>query len=178
MKKTYAFILAVAALLALAPPAAADPFASFSNYAGSKGRLNTATVYAAGTAYSLTASAAALDFGTTDPSVTLTKPGTWLLLGRAYLKYNAATYAGTQTATIKLRRTNNTAADVTGATTTATMRVITTITDSVGIMELPPVLYTTTRTDDAIAVFGVVSATPSVGSVDCTEASIVAIRVG
>lgn len=135
------------------------------------------TAYAAGTAYSLTNSAALLDFGTTDPTLTLNKAGTYMLIGRAYLKYNAATYAGTQTVTIKLRRTNNTAADVTNATTTATMRIITTITDSVGIMEIPVVIYSTALTSDIIQVFGSVSAAPAAGSVDATEASIVAIRL-
>lgn len=139
--------------------------------------VNTGTVYAAGTAYALTDTAALLDFGTTDPTLVVDEAGTYLIFGRAYVKYNAATYAGTQTATIKLRRTNNTAADVTGATTTATMRIITTITDSVGIMELPPVIYTTTNADDSISVFGSVSAAPAAGSVDATEASIVVVRL-
>lgn len=135
------------------------------------------TVYGAGSAYSLTDTAAAVDMGTTDPALTITSAGTWLLFGRAYLKYNGATYAANQTATIKLRRTNNTAADVTNATTTATLRIITTITDTVGIMELPPVVYTTTLADDSIAVFGSVSAAPAAGSVDVVEASIVAIKL-
>lgn len=138
---------------------------------------NNYTVYAAGTAYSLTATPAALDFGTTDPTKVIDVAGTYLIFSRAYLKYNAATYAGTQTATIKLRRTNNTAGDLTNATTTATLRIITTITDTVGIMELPPVLYTTANIDDSISIFGSVSAVPAAGSVDVTEASIVAIRL-
>jgi len=132
---------------------------------------------ASGTVYTLTASSAAVTFGTTQPSATLAQAGTYLLIGRAYLIYNAATFAGTQTATLKLRRTNNTAADVTGATTTATLRIITTTTDTVGIMTMPAVIYTTTNTDDAVAVFGALSATPSVGSVDVNEASVLAIRL-
>lgn len=135
------------------------------------------TVYAAGTAYVLTNSDALVDFGTTDPTKVLDKAGTYLISGRAYLKYNAATYAGTQTATVHLRRTNNTAADIPNATTTATLRIITTITDTVGIMALPPVIYTTANTDDSISVFGSVSAAPAAGSVDVTEASIIAIKL-
>lgn len=135
------------------------------------------SVYAAGTAYSLTSSAAALDFGTTDPALTIDKPGTYLIFGRASLKYNAATFAANQSATIKLRRTNNTAADLTNGSTTATLRVITTITDSVGVLSLAPVIYSTTNSDDAIALYGSLSATPSAGSVDATEASIVVIKL-
>lgn len=141
-------------------------------------QLNRAlSVYAAGTAYTITASDALADFGTTDPTLVLDKAGTWLLMGRAYVRYNGATYAANQTATVHLRRTNNTAADVANATTTAQMRIITTITDSVGIMSMPPVIYTTTNATDSISVYGSVSATPSAGSVEISEASIVAIRL-
>lgn len=133
--------------------------------------------YAAGTVYTMTASDALIDFGTTDPIVGIPQAGTYLIMGRAYLKYNGATYASTQTATVHLRRTNNTAADIANATTTATMRVITTITDSVGIMSLPPVIYTTANNNDFIAVYGSLSATPAAGSVQCAEASIIAIRL-
>lgn len=169
--------LIFAAVVAFQSHAFADGFSGFSGFQGSRAKIETKTVYAAGTAYSLTDTSAALNFGTTDPSITIDKPGTWLIFGRVYLKYNAATYVGTQTATLKLRRTNNTAADLSDSTHTATMRIITTITDSVGVMELQPVLYTTTRTNDAVALFGAVSAAPAAGSVDATEASIVAIRL-
>jgi hypothetical protein len=133
--------------------------------------------YADGTVYTLTNSDALVHFGTTDPTITIDQAGTYLIFGRAYLKYNGATYASTQSARVHLRRTNNTAEDISNATTTATMRVITTITDSVGIMSLPGVIYTTTNTDDVISVYGSLSATPAAGSVQCTEASIVAIRL-
>jgi len=135
------------------------------------------SVYAAGTAYAMTNADAALDFGTTDPNVTVDKAGTYLVMGRVYLKYNAATYAGSQTATVKIRRTNNTAADLTGATTTANLRIITTITDTVGIMSIPPVIYTTVNANDVLAIYGSLSAAPSAGSVDATEASIVIVRL-
>jgi hypothetical protein len=100
-----------------------------------------------------------------------------LLMGTVNLKYTAATFAANQTATIKLRRTNNTPADVTSASTISTLRIITTITDNVGSIKIPPVLYTTASATDIIQVFGQLSATPSAGSVQATEASIIAIRV-
>lgn len=173
MKKAFALV----ALLALGIQGTVYADYRGDGYQGSKTRLNTLSVYAAGTAYSLTNTAAAVDMGTTDPSLTITRSGTWLIFGRARLKYNAATFAANQTATVKLRRTNNTAADVTGATTTATLRIITTITDGAAECVIPPVLYTTSNTDDAIAIFGNLSAAPGAGSVDVTEAEIVAIKV-
>lgn len=132
--------------------------------------------YAAGTAYSLTASDAAVDFGTTDPTIEFVTAGTYLVHGRALLKYNGATYAGNETATLHLQRTNNTPAAITNATTTAALRIITTITDTVGVMPMPPVIYTA-GAGDIITIYGAVSATPAAGSVDCTEASVVAIRL-
>lgn len=135
------------------------------------------TVYAAGTAYSLTDSDALFDFGTTDPTVTISAAGTYLLISRAFLRYNAATFVANQSTTIHLRRTNNTAADITNATTTATLRIITTLTDTVGVMTIPAVIYTTTNTNDSLSIYGSLTAAPSAGSVDCTEASIVAVRL-
>lgn len=135
------------------------------------------SVYAAGTAYSLTNTAAALNFGTTDPSITITAAGTYLIVGRVRLDYNAATFAAVRTATLKFRRTNNTAADLTGGTTAFKTQIITTLTFTAGVIPLPPVIYTTTNTDDAVTIFGSVDVVPTAGSFDAVEADIVAVRI-
>src|SRR6185369_1987982 len=83
-------------------------------------------IAAAGTAYSLTNTPAALDFGTTDPSLVIDKAGTYLLLARYNLKYNGATFAAARAVTMKLRRTNNTPADLTGGSTVLTTDIVTT----------------------------------------------------
>jgi len=132
--------------------------------------------YASGTAYALTATPAALVFGTTSPNLTLDKAGTYLLSGRINLQYAGATFAANQTVTLKLRRTNNTAADLTNGTTTVTTRIITTITDELGSISLPPVLYAATA-GDVISIFASVAATPSAGALNATDASIVATRL-
>jgi len=134
-------------------------------------------VYAAGTAYQLTTTSAALDFGTTDPSVTLNAPGTWLIFSRAVVKFNAATFAATKNATIKLRRTNNTAGDITGASTVLPTGVTSTTTGPLGNLVVPPILYTTTNSGDIISLFGSIETAPSAGSIDVTEAEIIAIRI-
>lgn len=135
------------------------------------------TVHAAGTVAALPAVSAILNFGTTDPTITINEAGTWILYSRATLKYTAATFAGNETATLKLRRTNNTAADVTNATTTQTLRIVTTLTDGFGAVDLAPVIYTTTNTTDIIELWGALSNLPAAGSMDATEASIVAVRI-
>lgn len=134
-------------------------------------------IYAAGTAYALTAVSAALVFGTTSPALVLNKAGTYLLFGRVNLKYNAATFAASRTVTLKLRRTNNTAADLTNGSMTALTDIITTKTYSFGVFNLPPVIVTTANLDDAITIFGDVSVIPTAGTLDAVEASIVAVRL-
>lgn len=139
---------------------------------------NQTTIAAAGTAYSLTATPAALDFGTTDPAITLTKPGTYLLLARAQLKYNGATFAANRTVTLKLRRTNNGAGDLGGlGTITATTGIVTTITESFLDLTWHTTYQTVNSNDDAITIFGDVSVVPSAGSLDVVEASILALRI-
>ena len=138
---------------------------------------STLTVYAAGTAYALTTTAALLDFGTTDPSLTITQPGTYLLLGRVVLDYNAATFSASRVVTLKFRRTNNTAADLTNGTTTVDTDIITTITSTFGAFSLPPVIYTTSNENDIIQIFGDVAVAPSAGSLDAVAAEIVAVRL-
>lgn len=135
------------------------------------------TIYAAGTAYQLTNATAALDFGTTDPSLTLGLPGTWLLMSRVNLKYTAATFAAVRTVTITLNRSNNTAAAITGATSTFLTDIITTLTYTAGIVMLPSVLYTTENNNDIIRLQGLIDTVPSAGSMDVTAAEIVAIRL-
>jgi hypothetical protein len=144
-------------------------------------RLNsnsyTNTAYGAGTAYSLTNAAAAIDFGTTDPSIVLAQAGTYLIFAQVHLAYAGATVVA-ETASVKVRRTNNTAADL-SAVVVIDLPVATTLTNSYGIVTIPPFTYTTTATDDAVTLFGQVSATLGAGTIDATAigTSIVAYRI-
>lgn len=138
---------------------------------------NPKSVYAAGTAYSLTSTSAAVDFGTTDPAIALDRSGTWEISAQLKIRYNGATFAAPQTVTAKLRRTNNTAADVTNAVITAETGVVTTVTQDFAFLTLPTVFYTTTNANDAISMYADIAATPSVGSMDVVAASITAKRI-
>lgn len=135
------------------------------------------SVYAAGTAYSLTNTAAALTFGTTSPSLTITDPGTYLLLARVRVDYNGATFAAVRNVTLKLRRTNNTAADLTNASTGFKTAVVTTVTYTADDAVIPPVIYTTQNSNDIISIFGSIDTGPTAGSIDCVEAEIIAIKI-
>jgi alpha-D-ribose 1-methylphosphonate 5-triphosphate synthase subunit PhnG len=134
------------------------------------------SVYAAGTAYSVTNAQAAVDFGTTDPSLTLSDPGVYLIRARLVVNYNAATFAAVRNLTVKLRRTNNTAADLTGASTTVQTDIVTTKTATMLVIDLPAVVYKTSNPDDAIALYAGLDTAPDAGSLDIVEASIVAMQ--
>lgn len=133
------------------------------------------TSYAAGTAYSLTDTAAQLNFGTTDPSITILQAGTYLIRGAVGIKYNGSTYGAAQTATLKFRRTNNTAADLSNGARTVVMPVLTVFTGGDTFI-LPSIIYTATA-GDIVQIFGSVSAAPSAGSVDTDSAEIIAQRL-
>jgi hypothetical protein len=137
----------------------------------------TVTAYGTGTAYSLTNAAAAINFGGNDPALVLDEAGTYLILSQVHLSRAGATVAA-ETATIKARRTNNTAADV-SVLPVIDLPASTTLTDTLGIFAIPPFIYTTANADDAIALFGQVSATLSAGTIDATAigTSLVAVRL-
>ncbi len=135
------------------------------------------SAYGAGTAYTFTNTAAAVDLGTTDPVVVLDKAGTYLVFGQIHVAYAAATVVA-ETATIKVRRTNNTPADL-SAVVVIDLPVATTLTNSYGLEQIPPFIYTTAATNDSITLFANVSATLGAGSIQATAigTSLVAIRM-
>lgn len=135
------------------------------------------SVYGAGTAYAFTNTAAAIDLGTTDPVLVLDQAGTYLIFGQVHMAYAGATVVA-ETATIKVRRTNNTATDL-SALVVIDLPVATTLTNSYGLEQIPPFIYTTAATNDSITLFANVSATLGAGTINATAigTSLVAIRL-
>lgn len=137
---------------------------------------NLISAYGAGTAYAFTNAAAAIDFGTTDPSITLSNAGTYTIYAQVHVAYAAATVVA-ETATLTVRRTNNTAADL-GQSVVIDLPVSTVLTHSYGIVTLPPFSVTTANTNDALTINANVSATLGAGTINATAVgtSIIAIR--
>lgn len=133
------------------------------------------TVYAAGTSYQLTNTPAAVTLGTTSPALTIDAAGIYLILANARVDYNGATFAAVRTGTLKLRRTNNTAADL--ISRSFLTDIITTLSYTLGVIPIPPLIYTTTNSNDAIALYGDISVVPTAGSLDVSQAEIVAVRL-
>lgn len=131
------------------------------------GQLNAVTAaFGAGTAYSFTDTAAAVAFGTTSPAIVIPAAGTYRISGQLLIAYTGATVVA-ETATIKIRRTNNTAADL-SAVVVLDLPVATTLTNTYGIFAIPPFTYTTSATDDAVTIFANVSAALGAGTIDAT----------
>ena len=138
---------------------------------------NVFLVYAAGTPYSLTATPALLDFGTTDPNLQITRPGRYLLFCNVVFDYNQATFTTNEQITVKLRRVNNTPADIDNASRTRMLGIVTLCKTSMGSLALPPTYYSTGNSNDYIQIYGSISAIPSPGTVDANSASILAVRL-
>lgn len=166
----------------ITPTADIQALLAAANYAAALTALGSYTpvaydAYAMGTAYSLTNTSAALTFGTTQPAITIATAGTYRISGRALLNLNGATFAANRTVTLKFRRINNTAANLTNGSTALLSGIVTTLTSTLGVIVIPEVRYTTALVTDQITIFGDVSVVPTLGSLDVVEASIHAERV-
>lgn len=140
----------------------------------------TFSAYSSGTVYTLTSSMSKVDFGTTDPTITITTPGTYALFVNIKIAYNGFLSATNRTVTLKLRRTNNTAGDLANTTTTFVTQIISVanLTGTAGDCDIPASIYTTSNSNDAIELQGNISSILGLtGSMDVQEASIVAVRI-
>lgn len=130
---------------------------------------------AAGTAYTMTTSYATLDFGTTDPTITLTAAGTYIIFAEVQTALVSATTT-TQTESFKLRRTNNTAADV-SSIFSSPLPVATVGTQVGPSVAITATKYTTVNANDIIALQGILSGALGAGSVTATDARVIAVRL-
>lgn len=120
--------------------------------------------YAIGTPYVLTNTSAAVTLGTTSPSITIPYAGTWEVSAGVNLGYSGATTISESVA-LKIRRTNNTATDLTGTNTVLQPPPVTGATYTYNIFPLPSMTYTTAFANDVLSIFGNVSATLAAGGI-------------
>lgn len=126
--------------------------------------------YAVGGSQALTNSPAQL----LSLSVTLTEAKTYLLIPTVRFDFSVATFAGSETITAKLRRTNNTPGDISDSVAEAETGVQTAETKTAPFPGIPAVTYTATA-GDIVQLYGSLSDTPYSGAVNAVEGSIVAI---
>lgn len=126
-------------------------------------------VVAAGTAYTLTNTSAAVTFGTTSPVTTLAATGDYIVRAFANYQYTAATFAASRAVTTKLRRTNNTAADLTNSSVALATDIVTAKTATFIPLEIEGSVYAGTA-GDVISVFADVAVVPTAGSLQIVGA--------
>ena len=133
------------------------------------------SVAGAGTVATISATTGLLTFGTTNPVLTLSNPGTYMINSRVQLKYLGATFAGQETASISVFRNNNGTGNL--VSTIVPLRIVSAITDNGGLASTMGTIYTTPRNNDSIQLNGKLSAAPSLGSFQAIEAEITALRL-
>lgn len=142
---------------------------------------NTNTVftgYSTGTNYTLTGSSAALVFGTTSPSITIATPGTYLITAQVKLYTFSLATAVSNNVVFSVERTNNTPAAL-GPYSAILVRDIPagTYGGVFGIYPLNPFIYTTANSNDVITIKGSWGNTVTSGTLEATNASVVAVRL-
>lgn len=136
---------------------------------------NIIQTVATGTVYTLTTTFANVDFGTTDPIVTLANAGTYSIYVDVQTSLVTATTT-TQSVSYKLRRTNNTPADLTGSQFGDPLPVATVGSPLGPSTHIGPIKYTTATTTDAISVQGAISGALGAGTATVSACTITAIR--
>jgi len=138
---------------------------------------NSPSGYLTGTGYNLTTSSAKISGGTTSSTVTLPSAGTYLILSNVKVDYVGLTTLVANSATFKLRRTNNTAGDLSNTTAVFNIPILTLLTQTAGDADIQTITYTTATTGDVIEIWGSLAGGVSLGNVRVNEAGIVAIKI-
>lgn len=139
--------------------------------------LTPYTSFASGTPATIpaTASIAQLTFGTTSPGITIANAGTYLIRAFATIEFVGATFAASQLVTLKLRRTNNTAADLTNGTQTVITGIQTTATGTLAVVCIETEYIASAG--DIVQLWGGVATSPSAGALEAVAAQIIAQRI-
>jgi hypothetical protein len=102
--------------------------------------------------------------GSGNMQITLASAGTYLITGGIVSNYSVATFSSNQTETFNFQRVNNTPAALAGGSIALTLNTVTTYTGSGPSCAMPGIIYTASA-GDIIKIYGVLSASPSAGSV-------------
>jgi hypothetical protein len=132
-----------------------------------------------GSNYVMTETSTEITHDTTNSAVTLAQAGTYKLSGMMVTFYNGAQFQGGDVVTIKLRRTNNTPADLVNSQVVVSALIGSTQSafDGGRQVSLPHVVYTTENTDDRIALFVAVNDAPGQGTLEVNQDHIFAERL-
>lgn len=147
---------------------------------GGENKPHVEQVICSGTPAPITESMVQLDFGTTDPQISLpggdSTPegkGWYLVTGFVRIDYDAATFAAPETVTVKIRNVNG---GVDLVQVEFQTEIITTGTKTAALITFPPVLYEA-QGDSILQILAQISNEPSAGALEAVEARITAIQL-
>jgi hypothetical protein len=138
---------------------------------------NLSTAVGLTQALALTGSNPNVQVGTVTRTLAAAAAKTYLLFARCRLDYVGATFAAPQIINFKLRRTNNTAADVSGAVGNMQTAIITTLSYTAGEIVILAIPYTTSGVSDIIIPCATIDVLPSAGSVEAVECSLTVVEL-
>jgi hypothetical protein len=140
--------------------------------------LTSYAVSAGGTVATMTDTAALLNFGTTDPSVTIANAGVYILMAGAACEYTGWTPdINASTLTIKLRRTSGSPDDIVGGAASIDLdTVMVAYTGPVGIISTPMLIYTSAGSE-TIQLWGGIGVAGAGGSITARSAWITAVKI-
>lgn len=134
------------------------------------------SAYSAGTIYSLTTTSQKMTFGTTSPSITLPSSGTYIIYSNLTIGYSGLTNAAINTCNFKLRRTNNTATDLSNTNSSFDVPIVTLLTTTAGDADINTIIYTTNTSGDVIEMWGNRTGGITLGSINVNQAYILAVK--
>ena len=115
----------------------------------------------------VTSATTQLNVASNPPTWTIPDTHTYIIFSRAKFDSTGLTYAGTTALTLKLRRTNNTPADLLSIVWTFPAAPVQN--QSILALTLPPLFYTPAQVNDVIELWGATAADPTAGALNCKE---------
>lgn len=135
----------------------------------------------AGTVYALTATSANVSFGTSGVvQVSIDQAGKYKITAEFVVNYNGATFAAVRDLTARLRRSNNTPADVAGSIRTIKTDIVTTKTSTLAYISITAFYTASTAaptTPDTVGLFANISVLPTAGTLEVVSAFMRAERL-
>ena len=135
------------------------------------------SAYGTGTNAPINNTTGLLTFGTTSPTITITAAGTYFVTAGLSQYFNNANFSTPRTATYKVRRSNNTATDLTETLVTNLLSTGGAMTMDAGGWSLPGAIYTTSNTNDVLEVWATLDGNPASGNFEAKKGWIVAIKL-
>lgn len=129
-----------------------------------------------GSGYTFTNSISPIVFGTTSPIITLTIPGTYELDGYFVVATDSLTNVAALTINGGLYRSNNTPSSLL-ALSALGIYPLTAVSMTIGIVNIPRLIYTTANSNDILTLQGGYSGTIGSGSVITAAAGITAVKL-